>query len=56
MPELATCLRALRSELVGTMASALAAEGNWHAWLPLLAEVETAIQAVETVMEEGAKG
>ena len=40
MPELATCLRALRFELVGTMANALAADGDWHAWLPPLAQVE----------------
>ncbi len=52
MAELAARLRALRAELVDTMAHELAAEGDWHAWLPLLAQVETAIQAVEAVMEE----
>ena len=44
-------MRALRAELVGNMASDLAVEGDWHAWLPLLAQVETALQAVEAVME-----
>ena len=37
------------------MASTLVADGDWHAWLPLLAQVETAIQAVEAVMEEREK-
>ena len=36
--------------------SALAADDNWHAWLLLLAQVETAIQAVEAVVEEGSRG
>ncbi len=52
MPELATRLRAMRVELVETMTRELAAEGNWWAWLPLLARVETAIHAVEAVMVE----
>ncbi len=56
MPELIAHLRAMRAELVETMASALAADGDWHAWLPLLAEIETAIRAVEAVREEGSKG
>ena len=56
MAELATRLQALRAELVETMAGALAAEGDWHAWLPLLAQIETAIRAVEAVVEEGSKG
>ena len=47
MAELAACLRALRAELVDTMANELVVEGDWHAWLPLLAQVEAAIQAVE---------
>ena len=56
MSDLAARLRTLRAELVDTMASELAADGDWHSWLPLLAQVETTIQAVEAVMEEGAKG
>ncbi len=54
MPELATRLRTMRAELVETMAGALAGDGDWHAWLPLLAQVQGAIQAVEAVMEERA--
>ncbi len=52
MAELAARLRAMRAELVETMASALAVEGDWHAWVPLLAQVEAAIRAVEAVMGE----
>ncbi len=52
MAELAAHLRALRAELVETMAGALAGHGDWHAWLPLLAHVQGAIQAVEAVMGE----
>ena len=52
MPELNTHLRTMRAELVETMANELAAEGNWYAWLPLLAQVETAIRAVEAVESE----
>ena len=52
MPELAARLRTMRAELVETMASALAADGDWAAWLPLLAQVETALQAVEVGMAE----
>ena len=37
MPELAAHLRALRADLVETMASELARDGDWHAWLSLLA-------------------
>ena len=54
MPELAAHLRALRAELVETMAGALAADGDWHAWLPLLAQVQGAIEVVEAVMGERA--
>ena len=50
MPELIVHLRALRVELVERMASELAADANWHTWIPVLAEVETALRAVETVM------
>ncbi len=52
MPELATRLRTMRAELVETMAGALAGDGDWHAWLPVLAQVQGAIQAVEAVMRE----
>ena len=52
MPELAARLRVLRAELVETMASELAADGNWLAWVSLLAEIETAIQACQATMEE----
>ena len=47
MAELIAKLRAMRAELVEAMTDDLAAEGAWHTWLPLLAQVETAIQAVE---------
>ena len=56
MPELVTRLRDLRAELVKRMAVELAADGDWHSWLPLLAQVETAIQACQAVMEEGSRG
>ena len=52
MLELITSLKTQRAELVATMANEIAAEGTWHAWLPLLAQVEAAIRAVEAVMEE----
>ena len=55
MVELAARLRSLRTELVETMAGALASDGDWHAWLPLLAQVEVAIKAVEAVAEEGSR-
>ncbi len=56
MSELGARLRALRAELIGAMASELAADDDWHAWLPLLAQVETAVQAVEAVVEEESRG
>ena len=52
MDELITRLRARRAELVETMAREIAAEGDWHCWLPLLAQVEAAIRAVEAVIGE----
>ena len=55
MVELAAHLRALRVELVEHMAGELAADRDWHAWLPLLAQVETALQAVEAIMEARAE-
>ncbi len=55
MPELAAHLRTLRADLVETMAAELAADGNWLTWMPLLAEVQVALQAVEAVMEEGSR-
>ncbi len=56
MPELIERLRAMRAELVETMASELAADGGWHVWPPLLARVQGAIQAVEAVMGERETG
>ena len=56
MVELATRLRAMRADLIERMAAELAADGDWHSWLPLLAQVETAIQACQAVMEEGSRG
>ena len=52
MTELAFHLRAMRADLVNRMGAELAADGAWQVWLPLLATVETAIQAVEAVIEE----
>ena len=54
MAELAAHLRALRADLVETMAVELTADGDWHSWLPLLAQVQVALRAVEAVMEERA--
>ena len=56
MPELITRLRAMRTELVERMAAELAAEGDWYCWLALLAQVETAIQAVQAVVKEDSTG
>ena len=55
MPDLAPRLRAMRAELVETMARELAADGDWCCWLPLLAQIEAGLQAVEAVMEEGSR-
>ena len=55
MAELVTHLGALRADLVERMTGELAAEGAWQAGLPLLAQIETALQAVEAVMEEGSR-
>ena len=52
MDELATRLPARRAALVETMANALAADGDWHCWLPLLTQLEVSIQAVEAVKED----
>ena len=52
MLELAAHLRAQRADLVERMANALAADGDWHGWLGLLAQVQVALQAVEAVVEE----
>ena len=49
MNELLARLCAMRVELIGTMADALATDSDWAAWLPLLAQVQTAIEAVEAV-------
>ena len=56
MVELTSHLRALRAELVERMAGELADDGAWHGWLPLLAQVETALQAVEAVEKERPRG
>ena len=50
MDDLLERLVAMRSELVGTMVGALAAEENWHEWLPFLGQVELAIRATRIVM------
>ena len=55
MPELVSHLRAQRAALVERMAGELAADGDWCCWLSLLARIETAIKAVEAVMEEGSR-
>ncbi len=52
MAELAARLRAMRAELVETMASELTDDRGIHSWLPLLAQVETALAAVEAVMND----
>ena len=52
MPELIARLQTMRSELVETMAGTLATDGNWCAWLPLLAQVEAVLRAVEAVAKE----
>ena len=49
--ELRRKLAALRADLVGQMAARLEHEGDWHAWLPLLAQAQVCIQAVEAVAE-----
>ena len=50
--ELLERLVVMRAELAATMANEIAAEGDWHAWLALLSQVETAIRAVKAVMGE----
>ena len=55
MAELITHLRAMRAELVETMASELDADRGIHSWLPLLADIHATIQAVEAVMSEREK-
>ena len=45
-------LRAMRAELVETLGSEIAVDREIHSWLPLLAQVETAIRAVEAVEGE----
>ena len=55
MSELIARLRAMRAELVETMAKEIVAEGDWHTWLPLLAQVQTCLQAVEAVASSEGK-
>ena len=52
MTELITRLRAMRAELADTMASESAADRCVYSWLPLLAQVETAIRAIEAIEGE----
>ena len=52
MTELVAHLRSLRAELTATMAAELAADRGIHSWLPLLAAIHAAVQAVEAVMSE----
>ncbi len=54
MPELIAHLRAQRAELVERMAAELEADRDIHSWLPLLADIHAAVQAVEAVMSERA--
>ena len=54
--ELADYLRTMRADLVTRMAADLAAGCDVHSWLATLAQVQTAITAVEAVMEEGSRG
>ena len=49
MPELIERLQTMRANLVEQMANEIAADGDWHAWLPLLAQVQVCIQAVEAL-------
>ena len=53
MPELIAQLRAMRAELVETMARELECGGAWHIWLPLLSQVQACLQAVEAVAADG---
>ena len=55
MSELIERLQAMRSELVESMAAELDADRDIHSWLPLLADIHAAVQAVETVAEEREK-
>ena len=52
MAELIAHLRALRAELAETMAHELAADRGIHSWLPLLAQVQVALLAIEAVEKE----
>ena len=52
MPELIAHLRAQRTQLIERMAAELAADRGIHSWLPLLADIHAAVQAVEAVMSE----
>ena len=54
--ELADHLRTMRADLVTRMAADLAAGGDIHSWLPVLASIHTALAAVEAVNEVESKG
>ena len=43
----------MRASTVKTMTDELARDEGWASWLPLLAQIEVAIRAVEAVEEEG---
>ena len=51
MIELADHLRTMRADLAATMAGGLAAGCDVHSWLPLLAQIQMALVAVEAVMK-----
>ena len=51
--ELADHLRTMRRDLVTRMAVDLAAGGEVHSWLPVLAQIHTALAAVEAVEADG---
>ena len=49
MTELADHLRVMRGDLVTRMAADLEAGGDIHSWLPVLAQIHAAVEAVEAV-------
>ena len=54
MAELIAYLRAQRAELLEAMRTDLAADRDIHSWVPLLAQIQAALQAAAAVMEERA--
>ena len=53
MSDLIAKLREMRATTVKRIAGELARDEAWASWLPLLAQVEVAIRAVEAVEAEG---